>query len=388
MMIENHSQDITKGDILIVDDTPANLRLLAKMLSDRGYHVRPVTDGQLALSAVKAQPPDLILLDIRMPGMNGFQFCEILKADQATHDIPVIFISAMDALEDKIKAFTAGGVDYVTKPFQIEEVLARVETHLTLSHLREQLQSANQKMSQELNLAGEVQRSFLQFEQPILDGWDIAIRLKPAKETSGDFLDFNLRSDKQVDILVADVVDKGVSAALFMALSWIIFHTYAEQYPGRPELVLEAVNRQILKYTQSRQFITVFFSVLNPADGKMVYSNGGHPPPILFRGDTYEFVEVPKVRNIPLGLIEDYVWERGTLELNHGDVLVLYTDGIIEAQNPEGVFYSNPGLIQSIRKNLGKPADQMADSILEELQIYLGEKPVADDIALMVVVRE
>ena len=126
----------TKGSILIVDDTPANLQLLARMLADRGYHVRPVLDGQLALASVEAEPPDLILLDIRMPEMNGYQVCERLKADPRTSQIPVIFLSAMDALEDKVKAFRAGGVDYITKPFQIEEVSARVETHLTLARLR------------------------------------------------------------------------------------------------------------------------------------------------------------------------------------------------------------------------------------------------------------
>jgi len=129
-----------KGNILIVDDTPANLRLLSSMLADQGYKVRSVISGQMALTAAQAAPPDLILLDIRMPDMNGYDVCERLKSDEDTRDIPIIFISAMDATEDKVKAFNVGGVDYVTKPFQLEEVLARVETHLALRYLQSSLQ--------------------------------------------------------------------------------------------------------------------------------------------------------------------------------------------------------------------------------------------------------
>ncbi len=127
------------GDILIVDDTPANLRLLSGMLGEQGCKVRLAPNGKLALMNAQAAPPDLILLDIKMPGMNGYEVCEELKADPRTRDIPIIFISALDLTEDKVKAFTFGGVDYVTKPFQVEEVLARVETHLKLSELQKQL---------------------------------------------------------------------------------------------------------------------------------------------------------------------------------------------------------------------------------------------------------
>jgi len=126
-------------DILIVDDTPANLRLLSDMLSEHGYSVRLAPSGKLALMSAQAVPPDLVLLDIMMPGLNGFEVCEQLKADPRTRDIPVIFLSALDQIEDKIKAFAAGGVDYITKPFQHREVLARVGTHLQLRALQVQL---------------------------------------------------------------------------------------------------------------------------------------------------------------------------------------------------------------------------------------------------------
>ncbi len=129
-----------QGNILIVDDKPANLRLLSSMLTEEGYKVRSVINGDMALTAAHAAPPDLILLDISMPGMNGYEVCEALKGEASLRDIPVIFISALDATQGKVKAFTAGGVDYITKPFQIEEVLARVRTHLALRNLQCELE--------------------------------------------------------------------------------------------------------------------------------------------------------------------------------------------------------------------------------------------------------
>lgn len=141
---------VVRGDILIVDDTPANLRLLSKMLVDRGYKVRAVRDGVHALAAAQAIPPDLVLLDIRMPEMDGYEVCRRLKADPRTQEIPILFISALGETEDKVKAFALGGVDYVTKPFQAAEVLARVETHLALRNLNRRLQAANAQLARQL----------------------------------------------------------------------------------------------------------------------------------------------------------------------------------------------------------------------------------------------
>lgn len=145
-----NSQQPIKGDILIVDDTPANLRLLSQLLAEAGHYVRAVTSGVRALAAVFANPPDLILLDVSMPEMNGYEVCEQLKTNVRTQHIPIIFISALNSTEDKLKAFTAGGVDYITKPFQVREVMARVTTHLVLTSLQVQLAHANEELAGQL----------------------------------------------------------------------------------------------------------------------------------------------------------------------------------------------------------------------------------------------
>ena len=147
-MTEQQNLKQALAEILIVDDTPANLQLLSGMLREQGYKVRPVPSGKLALQVAQIEPPDLILLDILMPEMNGYEVCEKLKADERLKEIPVIFISALSETMDKVKAFSVGGVDYVTKPFQFEEVHARVRTHLELRRQRRELQKSYDQLKE------------------------------------------------------------------------------------------------------------------------------------------------------------------------------------------------------------------------------------------------
>jgi PleD family two-component response regulator len=142
--------DASGKTILVVDDTPANLRLLSQMLAEQGYKVRVATSGVRALASVEASPPDLILLDIRMPEMDGYAVCERLKAQAGTREIPVVFISSLGETEGKVRAFAVGGVDYVPKPFQVEEVVARVHTHLEVRRLQHELQEANRRLEERL----------------------------------------------------------------------------------------------------------------------------------------------------------------------------------------------------------------------------------------------
>ncbi|MEH2302016.1 MAG: response regulator [Nostoc sp.] len=149
--MDNHQVQLPKANILVVDDTPDNLRLLSAMLTQVGYEIRRVINGSTALKTAQAAPPDLILLDIMMPEMNGYEVCQHLKASEKTRDIPVIFISALDEVFDKVKAFAVGGVDYITKPFSEEEVFARVENNLTIRKLQKQLTEQNVLLQQEIS---------------------------------------------------------------------------------------------------------------------------------------------------------------------------------------------------------------------------------------------
>ncbi len=154
-----------KADILIVDDTPENLRVLSAMLTEQGYAVRKALSGKMALLAAESLPPSLILLDVNMPDMNGYQVCQLLKSQKITEQIPIIFLSALDSTEDKVEAFKVGGVDYITKPFQFEEVNARIQTQLMVYQLQQSLEQKNEELSQTLLELRKTQTRLIQQER-------------------------------------------------------------------------------------------------------------------------------------------------------------------------------------------------------------------------------
>lgn len=374
--------------ILLVDDSPANLRLLSQILSERGYRVRAATSGPRALASVEMEEPDLVLLDIRMPGMDGYEVCRLLKQDPATEDIPVLFISALDDIGDKVQAFSAGGVDYITKPFQVEEVVARVQTHLSLRRLRRDLEEANRRMEQELALAAQVQASFLPSSLPNLPGWQLAVSLIPAQLMSGDFYDTAYLPNGSVAILVADVVDKGVGAALYMAMSSTLLRTSLAEHADRPDLVCQAVNEALLEYATAQQFVTAFIGVLEPSSGVLVYANAGHNPPVLLCPSHPGEVRLLEITGLPLGAVEGSRWHLDRVQLLPGDTLVLYTDGITEAESARARFYGRERLVETAQRSMGQPAETVRAVILDDVQQFVLGAALADDIALMVLVRE
>lgn len=190
-------------NILIVDDTPANLSVLLNMLTQHGYKVRPAINGDIALTAVRNELPDLILLDIRMPGKDGYQVCRELKSDAATRDVPIIFISALDDIDDKVKAFQSGGVDYITKPFQLEEVLARVQTHLMLQEQRRSIQDLSDFKDEMLRIVSHDLKNPIS----IIQGYAELLESDLADERLRDYVANIRRSSQKMLNLVMDLLD-------------------------------------------------------------------------------------------------------------------------------------------------------------------------------------
>jgi sigma-B regulation protein RsbU (phosphoserine phosphatase) len=243
-------------------------------------------------------------------------------------------------------------------------------------------------MERELALAGKLQASFLPSELAAPAGWQIAAALKPARQTSGDFYDLITLPEGRLGLIVADVVDKGIGAALFMALSWILIRTYALEHPTQPELVLSTVNHRILAETQTDQFVTAFYGILDPATGTLTYCNGGHPPPFLVSPQTGHVSRSLSKTGIALGAIDSATWGQATVHLGPGDVLVLYSDGITDAENAQGAPFGHQRLKAAARANLGRSAQAIQDALLTEVDEFVGEALQFDDVALMVVVRD
>ena len=246
---------------------------------------------------------------------------------------------------------------------------------------------AHESVSRELALAGEIQANFLPSTLPDVPGWQLAAMLKPARETSGDFYDLMHLPNGRLGILIADVTDKGMGAALFMALSRTLLRTYAVEYDTQPELALGATNRRILEDTSAGLFVTVFYGVLDPSSGELTYSNAGHNPPYLLSARDGNTIQELDRTGVPLGILDGVSWERRIVQLETGDLLLLYTDGITEAQNAQEEFFDEDRLQAFVRASLGRSAQEIQDGIIAQVDAFVGDVPQSDDITLVAVVR-
>jgi serine phosphatase RsbU (regulator of sigma subunit)/DNA-binding NarL/FixJ family response regulator len=252
----------------------------------------------------------------------------------------------------------------------------------------QELRLSQQKVSQELLSAGRIQASILPEKPPVLRGWDIAALLEPARETSGDFYDFIPLANGKWGFLIADVTDKGMGAALFMALSSTLIRTYATQYPTLPALALNYINRRLLSDTHGAMFITAFYGVLDPENGRLRYVNAGHNPPFLLSSQKGKPVDQLRGTGMALGVMEDASWQQKIARFSPGDILLLYTDGITEAENMHREFYGEQRILEVLRSHRDRAAHAIQDALLEDVRKFTNKAPKTDDIAIMVIARE
>jgi len=287
--------------------------------------------------------------------------------------------SAQAILRQALEALDRMGVRYYAKI--AGDMLQGIETRLHAQAADAAL------MTQELKKARHVQESLLPEKTPQIPGWELVVKLDPAHETSGDFYDFLSLPDGKLGLVIADVTDKGTSAALYMALSRSLWRTYAFNHPAEPELTMAETNRRMLADTHGGLFITLFYGILNPEDGTFTYCSAGHHPAFLVR-EADGAVELLERTGVPLGVFDEASWDRMQLKINPGDALVLYTDGITDAQNSKEEFYGLEHLQEAIKRYHKQGALILHQALMADVHEWMGDEPQGDDITLMVLVRE
>jgi len=358
----NHIEE--KKLVLVVDDAPANLHAVHSILKN-DFKIRVATSGTKALELVMVKPyPDLILLDVMMPEMDGYEVCGLLKSIPETRDIPVIFLTGKIEADDETKGFQVGAVDYIHKPFSPAVVRARVQTHLGLREAREQLARQLLFINNELEMAREIQLSILPQEIPKVDGMEITARYMPMSSVAGDFYDFIRVDQKRVGILVADVSGHGLAAALIASMLQVAL---AAQFvhASNPGQVLAGLH-QALCGKFSHHFVTAVYVFVDLEKKSMSYAGAGHPPLLLWSHSTQSASALME-NGLPLGLFPNATYSNGYKQIEAGDKVVLYTDGIVETESPSQQGFGVDlfkGFLQSkhdLRANL------FADSLLDEL---------------------
>ena len=361
--------------VLLVDDAPANIQVVTSILKDI-YKIRVATNGAKALVLAKDTPlPDLVLLDVMMPQMDGYEVCTRLKADPETQDIPVIFLTGQTEIEDETKGFEVGAVDYIHKPFSPAVVKARVHTHLVLRGIREQLARQLLTIQKELETARQIQMSILPSSIPQIPGLDIAARYIPMTSVAGDFYDFIVVDEKHLGILVADVSGHGMPAALIASMLKIALAAEIA-HAADPAQVLMGLN-QTLCGKFEHHFITAAYLFVDLQKGTLTYAGAGHPP-LLMWGQSSAGVRDVEENGLFLGKFPWATYSSRELPLNAGDWCLLYTDGIPETADPTGVDFGTDRFKQVLETDESISADQFADRLLEELSRWSARGPFED----------
>ncbi len=327
-----------KPSILVVDDTRANLTLMSELLQET-YKVKAAPSGEKALKiAFSDNPPDLILLDIMMPEMDGYEVCRQLKSHEKTKDIPVIFLTAMSQAEDEEMGLALGAVDYITKPVSPPITLARIKTHITLYQQKKELMEAHKRIEEEINEAADYIQSLLPNK---LDG-DIKTEwiYSPCSSLGGDAFGYHAIDEDHFAIYLLDVCGHGVGSALMSvsAINSLRSQSLKQANFKSPSSVLGALNNAFLMEEHNNKFFTVWYGVYCRSEKILRYASSGHPPAILLSSDSTKDISAHTLSttNITLGFFENHTFIEDAVQLKQNNKLYVYSDGVYEIEQSNG----------------------------------------------------
>jgi len=386
-----------EGTILIVDDVPENLKVLRQVLELEGYDILPAPSGEVALKIAPRAKPDLILLDIVMPKIDGFEVCRRLKSDESTADIPIIFITARSDIESIVEGFQIGGVDYIIKPLRHEEVRARVRTHLTIKRLQDGLREANDRLKKanarieaqkeaaerELQDARQMQMSLMPQKAPPVEGVEIAGKCIPANTVGGDFFDYLSTMDGKIVIALADVSGKGLKSAMNAVLANGMLHEVAklESSCGK---ILSTLNTDLYPRMEKHMFTALGLAIIEQDSKTLSWASAGQPEPIVKQAE--QVFEFTSDNELPLGMMQNRTYPERELKLQEGSIVIFYTDGIIEAENKAEEMYGTERLKQVItHMSSTMNAEEVIKAILEDVSDFVEDTEQYDDMTVVVV---
>lgn len=373
-----------RSRVLVVEDHPTSRRILETMLM-KSYDVIPAASGHEAIDKAKAQPPDLVLLDIEMPGLDGFETLQILKDGIIELAVPVIFLTALEDSKSRETGLEAGAVDYITKPYNKQELLIKVKNHLALYEARKEIEERNRVMAREMGMASQLQRSLLPEDFPTCDDIVFSALYKPVSPAGGDFYDVIDLGRSKIGFAEVDVSGHGVASAMVGAMFKMAFQSFARTTDSPAEL-LQVINDQMFRVLPDSDFLTVFYGVVDLKTLELVYTNAGHPMPFLFKHDLGEVLELG-VGGPLVGVVRGTDYEEGKVQLAKGDKILIFTDGVTETlsghqTDGQEYFYGVERLKQTLMDNVDRPTSEILPIILDNLEAFHCTKNFEDDITM------
>lgn len=351
---------LTTPTILAVDDTATNLELVKGVLDAEGFQTLTAKTGREARAIAQSRQPDLILLDVMMPGESGFDTCARLKSDPATCDIPIIFLSALDDVKSKVAGLKIGGVDYITKPMHGEEVLARVRVHL---RIRENNRAMVEQQRTRLNQLRDAQQAILVRPEDLPEA-RFAVYYKPVEEAGGDCYDVIHLGAGIYGYFVADISGHGVSAAYLTSAVKALLKQYAGP-TFSPEDTMRGVDSVMGQMLGAEQYLTACYARYNPQTHRLSVISAGHPPLILVtKAGVSRIVELD---SDPLGIFGGAILRRTDVKVAKGDRFFLYTDGLIEAVPGAPRRQGLERLVEACVRNRALPMSESVEAIIKQL---------------------
>ncbi len=362
--------------ILVVDDQPMNVEIVRSILASEGFGTLTAGNGPKARALSRDEQPDLILLDVVMPGESGFETCTLLKSDPATADIPIIFLSALDDVKSKVTGLRIGGVDYIPKPVNGEEVLARVRVHLRIQENNRALSEANRVRLNELR---DAQQALLVNPADYPEA-SFAVFYKPLESAGGDFYEVVPLDSEVFGYFVADVSGHGVSAAFLTSAIKALLHQYSGPLFS-PEDTMRGIDSVMRQLLGPEQYLTACYARLNRRSGRLAVVSAGHPPLILVKASGVP--ETVEMDGDPLGLFNSLVLQRKDVRVSRGDRFFLYSDGFIEAVPGGGRHVGLERLTTACVRHRTRPLEEAVASIATETRLDKGA--ATDDLLLLAV---
>ncbi len=373
-------KELSDSRVLIVDDVKANVDVLVQALSG-DYKLSVALGGQQALDAVRRNPPDLVLLDIVMPDIDGYEICRRLRAAEATRELPIMFLSSLEDVNDKTRGFEVGGNDYLTKPFEILEVKARVRSLLKAKAYAEAVKAAAER---DLRIAQEIQTGLLPANIPAEiqgTGLDVHAILEPARHVGGDLFEVLRLGPDRVLVALGDVSGKGIPAALFMAVAMTLLRSLARQ-GHTPEKILQQLNDELLQQNPRGMFVTLQILVFDLARGSVTCASAGHHGVVrITPGEAPQLAFTSCGRVLGLLPAEDIASE--SLQLQAGDTFVLFTDGVSEAFGPEDELFGDERLLEHLQTSPGQDARETTLGVLGAVRRHADGVKQSDDITVL-----
>ena len=369
--------------ILIVDDNPASLDILQTRLAANNYETLTATDGEEGLAMARDKQPDLILLDIMMPKMDGIEVCRRLKADPSLPFMPIIMVTAKADSNDVVAGLEAGGDEYLTKPVDHAALIARVKSMLRIKALHDTVLGQSAQLKVQLETATKIQSLFWPKIPELKAGGHIWAVSVPATYVGGDLYDVIPLPDDSLLAYVADVSDKGVPAALIMAALSTKIRSEA-QNQSEVDKLLETVNNSTYSLTSEEGFFaTIVLARYWPRSGKMQLTLGGHLQPLWIVESGIG--NLPQLRGISLGITPDVHYEKKEIILSPGESVLLFSDGVIEAENEDNELFGNDRLVDCINNTKGPP---WGKGLLDLINHWRGKANANDDLTLLEIWRD